>query len=90
MKSRTLYECWHARVNGNRIYCNKEHSLSLRTEDGKIEVRRLARGEKLALTPCQNCPDFDGIEPPIPPEERGWIKKKGGQGEQAEVIVKTA
>ncbi len=88
MERRTLYECWHARVNGNRIYCRKEYPLSLRTKDRNIEVRRLARGEELALAPCQNCRDFDGMGPPIPPEERGWIKKKGGQAEHAQVAGK--
>ncbi len=88
MKRRTLYECSYARVNGDRIYCGKEHPLSPSTKDSNIEVGRLARGEELALAPCQNCPDFDAMEPPIPPEERGWIKKKGGQAEQAQVAGK--
>ncbi len=77
-KRRTLYECSHARVNGNRIYCRKEYPLSPRKKDSGIEVRRLARGEELALATCQNCHDFDGMGPPIPPDEMGWIKKRVG------------
>lgn len=87
-KRRTLYECSHARVNGNRIYCHKEYSLSPRKKDSSIEVRRLARGEELALATCQNCRDFDDMGPPILPEERGWIKKKGGQSEYVQVTRK--
>lgn len=78
MKRRTLYECSHALVNGNRIYCRKEYPLSPREKDRNIEVRRLARGDELALAPCQNCREFDCMGPPISPEERGWIMKKGG------------
>ncbi len=79
MKRITLYECAHARVNGDRIGCHKGYRLSSRTEDGSIEVKRLARGEALALAPCQKCPDFDCVGPPVPPEERGWLRKKGAR-----------
>ena len=75
-KKRTLYECSHARVNGDRIRCCKGHPLLVRTEDSGIDVRRLARGEPLAYNICQSCPDYDCMGPPIPPEERGWLKKK--------------
>ena len=73
---RTLYECSHARVNGDRIRCRKGHPLLVRTEDNGIDVRRLARGEPLAYNICQSCPDFDCMGPPVPSEERGWLKKK--------------
>ena len=72
---RTLYECSHARVYGDRIRCGKGHPLLARTEDGGIAVRRLARGEPLAYSVCQGCPDFDCMGPPVPPEEKGWLKK---------------
>ena len=72
---RTLYECSHARVYGDRIRCSKGHPLLARTEDGGIAVRRLARGELLAYSVCQGCPDFDCMGPPVPPEEKGWLKK---------------
>jgi hypothetical protein len=57
---RTLYECSHARVTGERIRCRHGHPFSLKSEDGGIEVKRLARGEPLALDICQACGDFDG------------------------------
>jgi len=75
-KKRTLYECAHARVNGDRIRCRKGHPLLVRTEDNGIAVKRLARGEPLAYNICQSCPDFDCVGPPVPTEERGWLKKK--------------
>jgi len=74
---RTLYECSHAQVYGERIRCRKGHMLLTRTEDGGIATSRLARGEPLAYGICQDCPDFDCMGPPVPAEEKGWLKKKG-------------
>ena len=76
-KKRTLYECAHARVNGDRIRCRKRHPLLIRTEDNGIDVRRLARGEPLAYNICQICPDFDCMGPPVLPKERGWLNGTG-------------
>ena len=76
---RTLYECSHARVYGDRIRCSKEHPLLTRSEDSGIAIRRLARGEPLAYSICQGCPDFDCMGPPVPPQEKGWLKKKGAK-----------
>ncbi|MFC1980358.1 hypothetical protein ACFLVS_05915 [Chloroflexota bacterium] len=75
-KKRTLYECAHARVNGDRIRCRKGHPLLVRTEDNGIDVKRLARGEPLTYNICQKCPDYDCMGPPVLAEERGWLKKK--------------
>ena len=75
-KKRTLYECAHARVNGESIRCCKGYPLSLRPGNGHLDIRRLARGQRLAFKACQDCLDFDCIGPPVPPEERGWLKKK--------------
>ena len=75
-KKRTLYECSHARVKGERILCRKGHPFSLKTDDGSIDIKRLARGEPLALNICQGCADFDSMGAPIPEEERGWLKQK--------------
>jgi len=72
---RSLYQCSHARfpIKGDRIYCDKGHSLSrISRKDGTISVVRLARGEPLELTVCQLCRDFDELGPPVPREERGW------------------
>ena len=73
---RTLYECSHARVGGSRIYCDKGYVFSLKSDNGGLDVKRLARGDPLVLAVCQECSDFDCIGPPIPEEERGWVRKK--------------
>ena len=75
-KKRTLYECAHARVKGESIYCRKGYPLSLRPGNGHLDISRLARGQRLAFKACQDCLDFDCMGPPVPPEERGWLKKK--------------
>ena len=72
--TRSLYECSHARVKGCRILCRKGYPLLARTEDRGIDARRLSKGQPLAYGVCQNCPDFDSMGPPLPPEERGWLK----------------
>ena len=76
---RTLYECSHARVQGDRIRCSKEHPLLVKSADGSIGIGRLARGKQLAFQVCQKCPDFDCMGPPVPPEEKGWLRKKGAR-----------
>lgn len=73
---RTLYECSHAKVSGSRIYCEKGYLFSLKSDKGGLDIKRLARGDPLALAVCQECSDFVGIGPPIPPAERGWLRKK--------------
>lgn len=75
-KKRTLYECAHARVKGDCIYCFKGYSLCIQPGNGHIDVSRLARGQRLAFKACQSCFDYDCMGPPVPPEERGWLKKK--------------
>ena len=75
-KKRTLYECAHARVKGESIFCAKGFPLNLRPDNGHLDISRLARGQRLAFKACQNCLDFDCMGPPVPPEERGWLKKK--------------
>ena len=75
-KKRTLYECSHACVKGERIRCRQGHPFSLKSEDGGIEVKRLAAGEPLALNICQACGDFDRMGPSISEEARGWPKKE--------------
>ena len=49
-KKRTLYECSHARVIGDRIRCRKGYPLMMRTDGDGIDIRRLidiTRGWKL-------------------------------------------
>jgi hypothetical protein len=76
VRKRTLYECLHARVNGDRIYCDKGCPLSQTSGNGHIDIERLVRGEALALAPCQKCADFDSMGPPISRNERGWLNRK--------------
>jgi len=76
---RTLYECAHARVKGECIYCAKGYPFYFRSGNGHIDIERLASGKRLAFRVCQNCPDFDCMGPPVPPEERGWLKRKNGK-----------
>jgi hypothetical protein len=75
-KKRTLYECSYARVKGDCIYCFKGYQLNIRPGNGHIKIERLAEGKRLAFTACQDCPDFDCMGPPVPPEERGWLNHK--------------
>jgi len=95
-KKRTLYECSHACVKGERIRCRQGHPFSLKSEDGGIEVKRLAGGEPLALNICQACGDFDRMGPPVPEEARGWPKKENtsrnsvsDRGAQLETVTVT-
>jgi hypothetical protein len=75
-KKRTLYECSHARVKGETIYCDKGYQICLRPGNGHVDISRLATGRRLAFKTCQSCPDFDCMGPPVPKEERGWLKKE--------------
>jgi len=75
MPKRSLYQCSHARVKGDHIYCDKGHKFSFPSygaEEGKIHIRRLIKGSPLTLGCCQTCEDFDEMGPPIKASERGW------------------
>jgi len=69
----SLYQCFHAKVNDQRIRCAKGHTLDTGRVDGTISIIRLMRGLPLELTYCQTCPDFSSMGPPIPKEDRGWL-----------------
>jgi len=71
---RTLYECFNAKVNSERIYCSKGYPLA--KEQTTLEPVHLERGEKLAIKICRQCSDFDSMGAPVPKEERGWLKIK--------------
>lgn len=79
-KKRTLYECFHARVNNGRIRCAKGYLLSVKSDDGGIDTKRLALGKQLAFSVCQGCTEFDSMGPPLRPEERGWLNGRGNTG----------
>lgn len=78
VNKRTLYECSHAQVRGDRICCAKGYRLLSKSADGSIGIGRLVRGKQLAFQVCQNCPNFDCMGSPVPPGERGWRNEKGG------------
>lgn len=69
----SLYQCSNARVKGDVIYCKAMRVLAGNAK-GDVNVRRLVRGERLELTICQSCVDYDEMGAPVPPEERGWVK----------------
>jgi hypothetical protein len=73
---RTLYECSHARVKDRRISCDKGYALTTKPGDGSIDIQQLSGGRPLAPKICRQCCDFDSMGPPVPEEERGWLKIK--------------
>ena len=75
-EKRTLYECSHACVRGERIYCRKGHPFFPPPGFAHLDIGRLAEGKRLAFKPCQACADFDCIGLPVPPEERGWLPRE--------------
>ncbi|MDP2727321.1 MAG: hypothetical protein Q8P59_07230 [Dehalococcoidia bacterium] len=70
---RSLYECSHAKVSGERITCYRGYRLDARTKDGGIGILRLERGAALEFSVCQDCTEFESMGDPVPQEERGWI-----------------
>jgi len=70
---RSLYQCFNAKVKGDRIYCAKGYRLSGMSRGGTIYIKRLSRGDPLELAVCQECADYDEMGPTVPKEERGWV-----------------
>jgi len=78
-EKRSLYDCLHAKVEGDRIFCFKGHCLNKGTENsklvipGSLSITMLIRGQPLEMDVCQNCPDFDRMDGgKVQPEDRGW------------------
>ena len=72
---RSLYDCFHARVNGKRIYCGKGHRLcEAPNGNGSISMDRLAKGNPLVMGVCRECAEFTSMGEPLLPEEKGWLK----------------
>ena len=74
VEKRTLYECSHPKVKGDRIYCAKGYRLGS-NKDGTIPVTQWARGDPLELKICQSCPSFESMGDPVPADEKGWVGK---------------
>ena len=73
-QKRSLYQCFNPRVLFDRIYCAAGYRLNPKNRDGTINIERLARGEPLELASCQLCQGYDEMGPPVPKDERGWVK----------------
>ena len=73
-KKRTLYECFNAKVDTKRIYCSKVTRLPRnRSTSTRCTWKRVSRWPPKI---CQQCINFDRMGPPVPEEERGWLKVK--------------
>ena len=59
----SLYQCFAAKVQGDRIRC-----------PGKIDIsiRPLIRGNPLELAQCMGCDHLDYMGEPVKKEDRGW------------------
>lgn len=77
--NRSLYQCAHAHVRGNnandaRIVCIKGKRLHPNSKDGGLNYERLIRGAALEFYICQECELYEELGPPVPEEERGWLR----------------
>jgi hypothetical protein len=79
MPKRSLYDCYHAKVQEDEIHCEQGNLLAPKTAG--ISIQRLVRGEPLELAICQSCLRFapmDGGK--VLPENRGWLKLNERKG----------
>jgi len=73
VEKRSLYQCFHAKVKGSRIYCAKGHRLERRRGGRRtLSIDGLARGESLVFSMCEGCIDYEPMGAPVSTEERGW------------------
>jgi hypothetical protein len=78
---RSLYDCYHARVRGDHIYCQKGHLFHNNgRQNGSISIKRLAKGAPLVMSICQECADFESMGDHVPCEERGWLDNTSQAG----------
>jgi len=73
--ARSLYQCFQAKVKGDRLVCASGHSIG--SKDGSLPIVKLQRGDALELSACRDCPDYNEMGPSLPPEERGWVSQLG-------------
>jgi len=79
-EKRSLYDCFQAKVKGDRIYCTKGHKFET-SPDGSSAISRLVRGQPLEFTTCQDCPDFEQMDGgKVLKEDRGWMQQKNPWG----------
>ncbi len=69
-QGRSLYQCFNAKVKGEKVSCAKEHDIGLN------RYRALSRGAPLIITQCQTCLDYDEMGEPVEKADRGWVKLK--------------
>lgn len=70
-KTRSLHECFNARVKGKKIYCRMSHPLFIGLV--KVTYYDLRLGEPLNCNACQECRDFDCMGELIEEREGDWI-----------------
>ncbi|MBA7709816.1 hypothetical protein ES703_118742 [subsurface metagenome] len=77
VEKRSLYQCFHAKVKGDYIYCAKGHHFVSSRKVGirTLSIDRLVRGAPLVFSMCQGCIDYEPMGEPILAEERGWTRQ---------------
>lgn len=71
-KLRSLYQCANAKfpkTGEGRLICSEGHELPL-----SAGAKGVNRGAPLIISGCQQCGDYDEMGPPVPADERGWLK----------------
>ena len=74
-KLRSLYQCANAKfptTGEGLLRCSEGHKFPL-----AASVKAAGRGAPLVLASCQKCGDYGEMGPPVPADERGWLKAEG-------------
>ena len=53
------FDCLHAKVNGNRVFCEKGYPLGT-ARDGTTDLVSVLRG--ITSAPCKDCAEFEGMD----------------------------
>lgn len=73
-ETRSLYDCGHAKVEGESIACEQGTKLTSMNLTGTISIIRLQRGSPLELRACQHCKHFSQMDGGrVLPQDRGWV-----------------
>ena len=78
-KKRTLYECAHARVKGQEIYCRQGYPLSRDKGDGSLDIQWLAEGHHLIDGSLSALRGFFKVGNGAGRRSAGLAQKRGGQ-----------